>query len=261
MQVSLQVHALYGNPACAKVALAQLASRPNDEIGQVHIWYWGGAVAMHLGEWQRSTTLFRAAACSTQQYPHASMRAKAFVGIVEAMLAAVVAQHRPELGIAQFVPTVQEQGSLDSAEVVHAQLCAQLGSTLQRLSRGDGHASGSSYTLQTMKQHIEHALSDARAVGDDGVELRALSLAQFILEVEGSVVWDKTSKSWEWSSTASARWLLHDSVDVPAVRARLGSLMHRLARNVFVTRKLLGCHVVLDPRRHVEMHLALEDDD
>lgn len=216
---------------------------------------------MHLAEWQRSTTLFRAAACSTQQYPHASMRAKAFVGIVEAMLAAVVSQHCPELGIAQFLVTVQERGCLEGAEALHAQLCVQLGTTLQRLPLGDGHASDSSYTLRTMKQHIEHALSDARAVGDDGVELRALSLAQFILEVEGAVVWDARSKSWEWSSTTSAPWLLHGSVDVPAVRARLGSLMHRLARNVFVTRKLLGCHVVLDPRRHVEMHLALQGDE
>lgn len=259
MQVSLQVHALYGNPACAKVSLSQLASRPNDEIGQVHIWYWGGAVAMHLCEWRRSTMLFRAAACSTQQYPHASMRAKAFVGIVEAMLAAVVSRHCPDLGIARFLAAVQGR-SCAGAEMAHSELCAQLGATLRGLgAEGDGGACDGSYTLHTMRQHIEHALADARAVGDDGVELRALSLAQFILQVEGSATWDPASKSLQWSGAASCQWLLQESMDLPALRNRFNSLTHRLARNVFVTRKLLGCHVVLDPRRHVEMHLALTD--
>lgn len=260
MQVSLQVHSLYGNPACAKVALSQLASRPNDEIGQVHIWYWGGAVAMHVREWQRSMMLFRAAACSTQQYPHASMRAKALVGIVEAMLAAVVSRHCPELAIDRFQETVRHCGDGVGADAMHSQLCTQLGASLAGPTRGSRAKAGDPhYSLDEMKQHIHHALEDANAVGDDGVELRALLLAKFILEVEGDLTCDHESRSWRWGGSAKPSWLLQDSTDLTAVQARFDSLMHRLARNVFVTRKLLGCHVVLDPQSHVGMHTALQD--
>ena len=265
MQVSLQVHSLYGNPACAKVALSQLASRPNDEIGQVHIWYWGGAVAMHLGQWQRSMMLFRAAACSTQQYPHASMRAKALVGIVEAMLAALVSQHCPELRTANFQATVLQSGSVTLADVsdadmVHSQLCDRLRTALPFSSEDfSGEGNNFHYTVNVMKQHIQHALLDAHAVGDDGVELRALLLAQFILKVEGDVTWDHGLRSWQWNATARPTWLLQDFGNLIAVQGRFKVLMQRLARNVFVTRKLLGCHVVLDPRSHVEMHMVLEE--
>lgn len=248
----MQVHIMYQNLSAARWALSLLTARPHDDSSRVHTWYWAAAIAMHGREWRRAQNLFVQAARCTLEYPHMSMRSKALVGVCEAMLADTVATVCPDLAPERFVLAVEGQSEL-CACALHAQLCRSLHSSMQEPSPGFAHGK-----LARLKELVCQALKDAQGAQDPGAELRVLLIARFILETEGLVAFAPGDGRLEWASDAKPGWCTTGRSSLSWQQRRLGVLMEQLQRNVFVTRSLLGCFVVLDPKAMWDMHVALQ---
>jgi hypothetical protein len=290
-QVSLQVHAMYRNIDGARSTLCILAQRPHDESGRVHTWcvrtvasytqylryehfprleclkrdrsnttrifrYWSGAVAMLSKDWCRALLLFRASALCTVEHLHISMRGKALLGMCEALLASAVSFHLPELSVDGFMEAVQRSGK-DAVEA-----CLEMFSALGKILKGEaGLASGDPCVavvgpiLPALKELAAHAHRCAVMAEDAGVGLRAMLVVRAVLMMDGSVrcasngelVWDVESERACWRT---------ELVEGGSC-GRVNGLLRRLRRNVFVTRRLLGCHAVLDPDAVWRMNCAL----
>lgn len=186
-----------------------------------------------------------------------AMRAKSLVGVVESLLAELVASNCPQLQAEQFVIACAQQSTQPAASIceslqqgargikcaaeIHCMLCRSLWAKMQETSQEfpDGR-------LALCKRCITHALVDAEAAHDPGAELRALLVTRVILEIEGLVtfsngklVWDPHARDVQWCSLASGR--------LRPLEARFDKRMDHMQRNTFVTRSLLGCPVVVDP--------------
>jgi hypothetical protein len=194
-----------------------------------------------------------------------AMRAKALVGVCEAVLAEVVATSCPQLRTEDFVVacmqnqagatsgthnSLQEQarGSVSAAKL-HCALCRSLWGAMQELS--EEFPAG---RLALLKKLVFYALLDAEAAHDPGAELRALLITRVILEIEGlvSVVEGKMV----WDASAKVSWCLAPHGLGPR-EERFSQRMAHMRRNTFVTRSLLGCTVVVDPVATWEMAWAL----
>ena len=244
-QVGLQIHLMHGCPARSSAeAVQSMCVKACDHHSHVHIWYWSAAIAQHRHEWLWAYHFFRRAARCTQLYLHLSMQAKALSACCEVVLSYFTHSHFPALLNSRFA-ALRDRSEPNSRRcyALHAELCREMNKAVTSIPPGDALMDWRR-ELEFVRSALHRALDNARKTSDNGVELRALLIAQFVLKMDGVLTYTEHACVEHGETVVS--WL-PGSPTLAAIEASVNELLTRLQRNVLVIRRLMACNVTFDP--------------